>query len=137
MKEEIRNYLECVDPEYRRWGKKYPRFPGVPECLRLIETGKAKGAWADIIVFEFERHARECLGELLDTYQKTRSEQFRLSVLLALERAQLPESVPFLNEVLHGDGLTLASIAEGALRGIGTREARIALWEGKGGRSAE
>ena len=54
------------DPEHRRWGETYPRFPGVGECARLIMNGKARGTWADLIVLELAENADACFDELVD-----------------------------------------------------------------------
>ena len=62
------HYRDHVDPEYQRWGRRYPRFPGVAECANLIRAGKARGAWADIIAFELGENASTCLAELTETF---------------------------------------------------------------------
>lgn len=122
-------YHDHIDPEYQRWGQKYPRFPGVAECMRLIRAGKAKGAWADIILWELAEHAAVCLPELIETYRNEPRGDVRLYVMMALEIAQLSESVPFLVGVLHDNDPNLTPYAERALKGINTPEARTALWQ--------
>jgi hypothetical protein len=117
-----------VDPEYQRWKRKYPRFPGVAELMRLIRTRKAKGSWADIIVNEMADHAKECMADLLETFRTDESEEVRLYIMMALDIARPPEAVPFLAEVLREGNPRYARYAESALRGINTREARTALW---------
>jgi hypothetical protein len=121
-------YRDHMDPEYQRWGRKYPRFPGIAECARLIRAGKAKGAWADIIAQELAEHAAACLAELIQTYRTDPSDGVRLYMMMALEIAQLPESVPFLIEVLHDGNPMFTRYAERALQSINTPEARTALW---------
>jgi hypothetical protein len=122
-------YREHIDPEYQRWGRKYPRFPGIAECTRLIRTGKATGAWADIIADELARHASSCLTELLETFRTDPNESVRLFVMMALEKACLPQTVPFLATVLREGNRLFAPYAERGLQSIGTPEARTALWE--------
>ena len=116
------------DPEVQRWQRKYPRFPGVAECVRLITARKAKGAWADIIAEELAKNAADCLPELITVYRESSSEEVRLYVLMALEVARLPESVPLLAEVLNAGDLRFVPYAERTLQRIDTREARAALW---------
>ena len=68
-----RRALESSSPEYRRWRRKYPRYPGVAECARLIRARKAKGEWADIIASELAENAREIgdvAGQLYDRAAK-------------------------------------------------------------------
>lgn len=122
---------DSIDPEYQRWRQKYPRFPGVAECARLIRNRKAKGAWADIIAAELAEHAAACLPELIDAFRNNPSEDVRLYIMMALDIAQLPESVPFLAEVLRGGNSRFTSYAERALRDINTPEARTVLWHTK------
>jgi hypothetical protein len=124
-------YRDHIDPEYRRWGRTYPRFPGVAECARLIRTRKARGAWADIIVSELAEHASLCLTELIETFANDPSDDVRLYVMMALDTARLPESVPFLAKVLHDGNPRFTPFAERALLGIDTAEARTVLWKAK------
>jgi hypothetical protein len=129
------NYREHIDPEYQRWGRKYPRFPGVAECVRLIRAGKARGAWADIIAEELADHAPDSFNELVETFRSDPSDSVRLYVMMALEMAALPEAVPFLVEVLREGGAEFAPYAERALRAIDTPESRTALWHATHGSS--
>jgi hypothetical protein len=122
------DYREHLDPEYQRWGRKYPRFPGVAECAHLIRAGKARGAWADIIAEELACHAGDCFTELIETFRSDPSDSVRLYVLMALETAALPQAVPFLTEVLRGNDPGFALYAERGLRAINTPESRTALW---------
>jgi hypothetical protein len=123
------NYREHIDPEYRRWGRKYPRFPGVVECLRLVRDGKATGAWADIVVDELAHHASDCYTELVESFRSEANNRVRVFVLMALEIAALPESVSFLVEILKAGNPHFVPHAERGLQAIGTSESRSALWQ--------
>jgi hypothetical protein len=116
-----------LDPEYLRWMRKYPQFPGVVECSRLIQAGKAKGTWAEIIVQELAEHASECLPEMIEAFHT--AEGVALYVIMALDIARPPEAVEFLIEVLRRGDPQYSQYAREALAGIGTVEARSALWE--------
>jgi hypothetical protein len=94
-------YRDHVDPEYQRWGRRYPRFPGVAECASLIRAGKARGAWADIIAYELAENAETCLAELIETFRNDPGGDVRLYIIMALDIARMPASVPFLAEVLR------------------------------------
>lgn len=122
-------YRDHVDPEYQRWGRRYPRFPGVAECASLIRTGKARGAWADIITFELAENAATSLAELIETFRTDPDGKVRLYVMMALDIARMPASVPFLAEVLRQADPRYSPYAERALREIDTHEARTALWK--------
>jgi hypothetical protein len=117
------------DPEYLRWRRTYPRFPGVDECARLIRAGKDRGAWADIITYELAGNAKNCLPALIDTFRNDLSDEVRLYVMMALEIARLQESVPFLADILSGGDPRFTPYAKRTLHSISTREARTALWK--------
>ena len=121
-------YRDHIDPEYRRWGHKYSRFPGAGECANLIRTGKARGAWADIIASELSENAAHCLPDLIELFRSDSSDDVRLYVMMAVENAGLPEAVPFLADVLHAGNSRFTPYAERALRNINTPEARTVLW---------
>src|SRR5262245_3006726 len=80
-------YRDHMDPEYQRWGRTYPRFPGVAECARLLRDGKARSAWADIIVYELAENAGACLAELVETFRTDLSVTVRLWMMMALDIA--------------------------------------------------
>lgn len=102
-------YHDHVDPDYQRWGKRYPRFPGVAECVRLIRSKKAKGTWVDIIVHELAMNSASCLPELsasclpelIAAYREGASDAVSLYVMMALDVTKVPAAVPFLEEVLR------------------------------------
>ncbi len=120
-------YRDHIDPEYQRWGRRYPRFPGVAECARLIRSRKARGAWADIIASELAENAAGCLAELIETFRNDSGSDVRFYVMMALDIAQVPASVPFLAEVLREADPRLIPFAQRALQRINTPEARAAL----------
>ena len=123
------DYRRHIDPEYRRWGRTYPRFPGVAECIRLLRSGKVRGAWVDIIAHELAAHASESLPELLAVFQSDEGEWVRQMVLMAIAEARLPQAIPFLADVARERHPRFAPHAIAGLSAIGTSEARAALWE--------
>jgi hypothetical protein len=120
-----------LDPGYEQWERKYPRFPGVAECARLIRAGKARGPVAEIIVHELAENAVPCLPELIDVFHTDPSGDVRMYVMMALDIARPPEAVSFLAEVLRDGDPRFAHYAESALQALATREARTALWKAK------
>ena len=122
------DYQKHPDPAHQQWGRKYPRFPGVSECVRLIKERKARGAWADIIAFELAGHADECYEELVASFRAEAREDVRLYIMMALEMAALAKAIPFLGEVLQEGDSNLVPYAERGLQAIDTRESRAALW---------
>jgi len=121
-------YRDHVDPECQRWGRRYPRFPGVAECASLVRAGKARGAWADIIAFELAENAGACLAELIEMFRNDPGGDVALYIIMALDIARVPASVPFLAEVLREADPRYVPYAVRALQGINTSVARTALW---------
>lgn len=123
------DYRRHIDPEYRRWGRKYPRFPGVAECVRLLRSGKVRGAWVNIIAHELAAHAAECLPELIGVFRSDEGEWVRLMVFMAVAEARLPQAIPFLAEVARERHPQYTPYAVRGLSAIDTSESRAALWE--------
>ena len=121
-------YLDHPDPAARRWRQKYPRFPGVAECVRLIKDGKSRGSWAEIIVNELAENVADCLVDLIEAFRSESNGDVQLYVVMALDLARVPASVPFLEETLAQGDPRLVPYVESALRGIDTPESRTALW---------
>ncbi len=128
-------YRNTLDPEWQRWGQKYPRFPGVAECARLIRAGQARGSWADIIAEELAANARDHLAEMIAEFRRSDGDDVAVYVMMALEIACLPESVEFLTEVLQCDEARLSSYAHRTLAQIDTPEARTELFKATQGDS--
>jgi hypothetical protein len=121
-------YRDHIDPEYQRWGRTYHSFPGVAECVRLILSRKATGAWADIVVYELAANANENLKELIDAFREHLSDAVAMYVMMALELAASPASVGFLSNVLQEGNPRFAPYAQRALQEIDTRDSRFALF---------
>lgn len=121
-------YRDHVDPEYQRWGRRYPRFPGVAECVNLIRSGKTQGAWADIICFELAENTTTCLLELIEAFRNDAEGNVRRFVMMALEIARPRDAVPFLAEVLKAGDRRYVPCAEQTLREMDTPETRSILW---------
>lgn len=120
---------EHLDPEYVRWRKRYPRFPGVAECFRVLHRHNVHGAWLDIIEYELVDHATECLQELIDAYRSEDSDCYRRYALWAIANTRLPAAIPFLAEVAKGPNDFFSEIAMDSLAEINTKESRTVLWE--------
>ncbi len=122
-------FRDHPDPEYQRWHRTYPRFPGVPECVQLILARMTRGTWDDIIVQQLADNAGDCLSDLVGAYRSDPGGDIRLFVMMALDLARPPEAVGFLAEVLRSRDPRYHTYARRALEGIGTLEARTALWD--------
>lgn len=121
-------YREHPDPEYQRWGRTYRSFPGVAECVRLILTRKANGAWADIVASELAENARENMAELIDKFRDHESDPVAMFIMMAIEMAAIPESVEFLSCVLREANPLFVPYARRTLVAINTPASRAVLF---------
>lgn len=116
------------DSEAERWYRTYPHFPGVATGINLIQSGKARGTWLEIIHQQWVEHALIVLDDLYAAYHKV--EPFiQAYIVEAIGAARIPAALPFLVEQLRSPS---AYVRRWALWGIGhldTRESRRALWE--------
>ena len=124
-------YHDHPCPEHQRWARTYPRFPGIEECTRLILSGKAKGVWAELIVYELAENAETHLNEIIQMYDKHKPGDVAMYMMMALEIAQAPGSVDFLAHVLLEGDEQMKSYAQQALKRIDTRASRTALHHAK------
>jgi len=121
----------AMDPEYDRWKRKYPRFPGVAKCVDLLRSRNVHGSWVDIICQELQDHVAESVSELLTAFRAEPNGVVRLILLGIIAEARLPEALPLLTEYLHSTDVSLQRSAEFGLQNLGTSEARQVLWEAK------
>ena len=133
--------IKHPDPEYARFYTTYPTFPGVPTCLTLLRSGKAKGAWIDLICHELHRYAAENTDE--ETAKKAKVEEIvaafraepvswvRILLLSSIAKTGLPEYIPLLQENLASEQEGLRFWAQAGLGKIDTKESRTVLWQFK------
>ena len=48
-----------MDPDYERWKRRYPKYPGLDVYVDLLRSGKVRGTQIDIICAEIASHASE------------------------------------------------------------------------------
>lgn len=109
--------------------RRYPRFPGVGEYVRLLGLPGTKGTLVDIVCDELAAHAAETLEELIDAFRTNENEWVRLMIVQAIANAKLPAAIPFLAERVVEGPPPVAEYGKMGLQGIGTPEARTALWD--------
>lgn len=117
-----------IDPEYERWEKKYPKFPGVPKCVELLHSSNVKGAWIDIICFELEVFSRNDPTEVIDGIKTSDNQRVSFILLDVLENSAPEEAVPILGEMVKSSDEEDRFHAVNMLKRIGTKEARTILF---------
>jgi hypothetical protein len=119
-----------VDPEYRRWKNKYPKFPGVAKCVELLRRGNVRGTWVDTICAELQENAADHAAELIAAFRDAESgSPLRRTLLGIISEARLPQALPVFVENLGSEDESLQHSSEQGLRALNTRESRKALWE--------
>jgi len=116
------------DPEADRWYRTYPTFPGVATCITLMQAGKARGTWLEIIHHLWVEHASVIFDDLCTAYLHVEP-VIQGYIVEAIAAARIPIAIPFLSAQLHSP---VAVVHRWAIRGLAqlnTRESRRALWD--------
>ena len=119
------------DPEYQRWRRKYPRFPGVAKCVELLRSTNVRGAWVDIICFELENHASDNAADLIAAtrLEVERNSQVGRILLHVLADSKLLEAYDFFAELINSPDETIHPYAISGLKILDTKESRRLLHE--------
>lgn len=117
------------DPEYARWKRQHPKFPGVAKCVELLGRTNVRGSLVDILCSELQENAVHHAQELISAFRAERDARVRHILLGILCEAKLPEAFPLFVEQLRSDDEHLRHWATEGLRDLNTAEARKALWE--------
>jgi HEAT repeat protein len=125
----MRKKTATVDPEYERWKRKYPKFPGVAKCVDLLRSPNVHGSWVNIICAELQENASKIGKELVDAFRTETDIGVRRILLGVIAEAKILEALPTLVENLKSPDESLRYWAIEGLKGLNTPEARRALWE--------
>jgi hypothetical protein len=117
------------DPEYTRWKRKYPKFPGVAKCVELLGRGNVKGEMLEILLGDLKDNAATHAAELIAAFQAQKNERVRCLLLMTFCDAKLQEAMPLFVEHLRSEEECLRLWSERGLRALNTPEARKVLWE--------
>jgi hypothetical protein len=117
------------DPEYTRWKRRHPKFPGVAKCVELLGHRNVGGSLLEIICGELQENAGSHAAELIAAFRVTTDERVRRLLLSIICEARLPEALPLFVEHLQSEDEFLRYWSERGLRSLDTHESRKALWE--------
>jgi hypothetical protein len=120
---------EDMDPGYTRWKRKYPKFPGVAECVDLLRRRNVKGGFLEAICGALQENTAAHAHELVVAFRSEADERVRCILLGIIAEARLPEALPALVESLRSPDESLRFWAVTGLRDLNTPETRRALWE--------
>ena len=119
-----------IDPEVARFRLAYPTFPGVKQCVTLLQQPHIQGGYREAVFAELAAHAHEALDELLTAFQNERNRVLRPTLLEIIAQAAAPIAFPLLAESLF-DEETLRPWAAYGLYRLDSKEARRVLWEAR------
>ncbi len=119
----------AIDPEYQRYKRNYPSFPGVQACVDLLHQSNVQGAYLDALVADLEAHAVEHSDELIAAFQTKADMRVQSLLLAALAQARTHDAFRIFVEHLTGPDENLRTWAAYGLYRLDTKEARRALWQ--------
>ena len=118
-----------IDPEYQRYRRKYPRFPGVAETVRVLKLGGTRGGYLDVVLLDLREHASDVLTELTDAVDEESDQRVRALIIGELAESADHRLVGFFERLLDDPNESVAHWAEVGLRHIDTKDARRALFQ--------
>ena len=121
-----------IDPEQQRYQRKYPRFPGVAEVVRLLKLGGTRGSYLDAVLWDLREHAPEVLDDVTNAVTEEVDERIRTLLVAELAETGDPRLVVFFADLLEDANESVAYWAEVGLQHIGTKEARTVLFQHRG-----
>ncbi len=116
---------------YDRWRQRYPQFPGVAECVRLLHNHNTRGEYLEALCADLAANAAAAQGALFDAFRSEDDNWVKDVLIGAIVEAQLPVALPLFIEHLRSEDHSLRHWAVHGLAGLGTKEARTALWEAR------
>jgi len=121
-----------VDPEYHRYRRSYPKFPGVKVCVDLLRRRNVNGAYLDGVMFDLAEHvAGAGTGELVEVFRAESDDRVQGLILSILAETASPADLALFIETLAGANADHRQWAAVGLHKLDTPEARRVLWEAR------
>jgi HEAT repeat protein len=120
-----------ADPEYQRYRRTYPKFPGVNACVELLRRRNVQGAYLDGVMGDLNEHATANVDELLVAFGAEPEARVRALLLSVIAEAAAPAAFPTFAQVLFGDDEDLRIWAARGLHILGTPDSRRVLFEAR------
>lgn len=118
-----------LDPDHERYLRKYPRFPGVTETVRLLKLGGTRGGYLDAVLGDLREHAPQVLDDLTLAVGQETDERVRTLLVAELAETGDQRLVGFFVRLLSDGNESVRHWAEQGLQRIDTKEARRALFD--------
>jgi hypothetical protein len=117
------------DPEYERYRRNYPTFPGVQTCLDLLQRRNVTGGYWDAVYTDLVKHAPQVVLELIQAGRDDANTNVRWVILEILGRVQATEALSLFNDYVTADNESIREWAARGLAALDTKVARRKLWE--------
>src|SRR5689334_14570828 len=91
-----------MDPEYQRYKRDYPLFPGLPTCITLLRRSNVKGAYLDAVIADLEAHVPEYRDDLIAAVRTETDARVRALLFAALAEAPTDATIPLFADYLTG-----------------------------------
>jgi hypothetical protein len=116
-----------ISPEYLKWKRKYPKYPGTEKCVELLWN--AHGERIEIICHEIEQHSKTNPSELIEAVEREKNFWVRRILLGILDDIAAPRAIPIFTKILESGEEDEYDYAVRGLRRIDTKEARTILFK--------
>jgi hypothetical protein len=116
-----------IDPEEQRYRRNYPRFPGIPEIVRLLKSRGTTGGYLEAVLWDLREHAPEVLDEVTVAVNEEGDERVRALLVGELAETADHRLVAFFASLLADANESVAYWAGVGLQMIDTRDSRTAL----------
>ena len=120
-----------VDPEYQRYRRTHPKFPGVKACVELLRNRNVQGAYLDGVMGDLQEHASTNVHDLLVAFTAETDGRVRALLLSVIADTASPTAFPTFVEVLFGEDEDLRVWAARGLHILRTPDAKKVLWEAR------
>jgi hypothetical protein len=120
-----------VDPEYQRYRRACPKFPGVKGCVELLRKRNVQGAYLDGVMGDLPEYATTNVDDLLLAFNAEADGRVRSLLLSVMAETASPPAFPTFVEALFDEDEDLRVWAARGRHLLGTPDARKVLWEAR------
>lgn len=120
-----------IDPEYQRYKRSYPTFPGVATCVDLLHRNNVKGGYLECVLWDLESNVLEHLDELIAAIYDESNEWVQNVLLSCLAKARSEAATAVFSHFLTHANESIRHSAAVGLHFINSKESRRILWEAR------
>jgi HEAT repeat protein len=123
--------LPHMDPEYQRYKRNYPHFPGIAACRDMLHRNNIQGAYLDAIIADLEHHVADQYDELIQAIEQEQDARVRRILFAALVHQPSDDAITLCRHFLTGPDEHLRTYAAQGLARLNTKQARQILWQAR------